>query len=152
MKFHALVAVALLVLGAGVLAAGGNDEAIQKDRKLMAGTWRVISYEKDGKKTPAEQLEKTRSIFSADGKAMVQREGKTIAQGSIKIDPAKKPKQSEAAYTEGELKGKTVLGIYEVDGDNMKICFSLPDKDRPTEFSSKEGSGHVLIVYKRDKP
>ena len=154
MRIHALLVMAAtsLVLGVGVLAAGGNDEAIQKDRKLMAGTWRVISYEKDGKKTPAEQLEKTRSIFSADGKAMVQREGKTIAQGSIKIDPAKKPKQSEGTYTEGELKGMKVLGIYEIDGGNMRGCYALPGNDRPTEFLSKPGSGHVLITYKRDKP
>ena len=152
MKMHALlvVAVAAFVVGAGVLTAGDEDEAIKKDRKQMAGTWRVISYEKDGKKAPADQLEKTRSILSDDGKATVQRDGKTIAEGNIKIDPTKKPKQSEATYTEGELKGKTVLGIYEVDGDSMKICFSLPGKDRPTEFSSKPGSGHVLIVYKRD--
>src|SRR5436309_2420264 len=90
MKIHALfvLAVAFLVVGAGVLTAGGEDEAIKKDRKQMAGTWRVLSYEKDGKKTAAEQLEKTRSTFSADGKAMVQREGKTIAQGTIKIDPS----------------------------------------------------------------
>jgi uncharacterized protein (TIGR03067 family) len=68
-----------------------------------------------------------------------------------KIDPSKKPKHSDATFTEGELTAKT-LGIYEVDGDNMKICYGLPGKDRPTEFSSKPGSGQVLIVYKRDKP
>lgn len=152
MYAHLVVAGAAIVVGAGVLKAGGETETIKKDQKQMAGTWRVISYEKDGKQATAEQLEKTRSIFSADGKAMVQREGKTIAQGSIKIDPTKKPKQSETTYTEGELKGKTVLGIYEIDGDSMKICFSLPGKDLPTEFSSKPGSGHVLITYKRDGP
>jgi uncharacterized protein (TIGR03067 family) len=153
MRFHGFISftIAFLVIAAGILPAG-NDEAVQKDCKLMAGTWRVLSIEKDGKKTTAEQLEKTRSIFNADGSAMVQREGKTIIQGNFKIDPTKKPKQSEATYTEGELKGKTVLGIYEVDGDSMKICYAFPGKDRPTEFSSKEGSGHVLIIYKRDKP
>lgn len=155
MKTHALVilAVASFVAATGVLTAGGDakENAIKKDRKLMAGTWRVLSLEKDGKKTTAEQLEKTRSIFSADGNAMVQREGKTVIKGNVKIDPTKKPKQSEATYTEGELKGKTVLGIYEVDGDNMRICYALPGKDRPTEFSSKPDSGHVLIIYKRDK-
>lgn len=152
MKTHALVilTVASFIAGAGFLAAG-NEEAIQRDRKLMAGTWRVLSIERDGKRTTAEQLEKTRSIFSADGTAMVQREGKTIIQGKIKIDPTKKPKQSEATYTQGELAGKTVLGIYEADGDSMRICYALPGKDRPTEFSSKEGSGHVLITYMRDK-
>lgn len=82
---------------------------------------------------------------------MVQREGKTIVQGSTKIDPTKKPKQSEATYTEGELKGKTVLAIYEIDGDNMKACAALSGKDRPTEFISEPGSGHVLITYKREK-
>lgn len=152
MKMHALaiLAVASVVVAAGVLPAG-NDEAIQKDRKLMAGTWRVLSIERDGKKTTAEQLEKTRSIFSADGSAKVQREGKTIIQGKIKIDPTKKPKQSEATYAQGELKGKTVLGIYEVDADNMRICYALEGQDRPTEFSSKPGSGQVLITYTRDK-
>jgi uncharacterized protein (TIGR03067 family) len=156
MKLYALlvVAVAAFVVGAGVLTAGGDakEEAIKKDRKQIAGTWRVISYEKDGKKTPAEQLEKTRTIYSADGKFMVQREGKTVVAGSTEIDPTKKPKQSEATYTEGELKGKTVLAIYEIDGDSMRGCYALPGKERPTEFSSKAGSGHVLITYKRDKP
>src|SRR5438309_2071015 len=139
-------AVASFVVGIGGLTAGGEDDAIKKDRKQIAGTWRVISFEKDGKKTPAEQLEKTRTIYSADGKFMVQRGGKTVVAGSTKIDPTKKPKQSEGTYTEGELKGMTVLGIYEIDGDNMRGCFALPGKDRPTEFSSKEGSGHVLIT------
>jgi len=154
MRIHALLVVvaASLIVGAGVLLAGSEDEAIKKDRKQMAGTWRVISYEKDGKKTPDEQLEKTRSIYTADGKAMVQREGKTVIRVNIKIDPTKKPKQSESTYMEGELKGKTVLAIYEIDGDNMKSCYAPPGKDRPTEFSSIPGSGHVLIVYKREKP
>jgi uncharacterized protein (TIGR03067 family) len=152
MKTHPflILGVAAFVLAAGILTAG-NEEAIKKDRKQMAGTWRPISYEKDGKKSPDEQLQKTRTTFSADGKVTVQREGKTIIQGVITLDPTKKPKQSEGTFTEGELKGKT-LGIYEIDGDDMRICYALPGKDRPTEFSSQPGSGHVLVVYKREKP
>ena len=151
MRFHGLIlfTVASLVLATGLLNAGGEDDAIKKDRKQIAGTWRVISFEKDGKKTPADQLEKTRTIYSADGKYMVQREGKTVVAGSTKIDPTKKPKQSEGTYTEGELKGKTVLGIYEVDGETWKHCFAI-DK-RPTEFGSKEGSGVTYIILKRVK-
>ncbi len=146
-KFLVVVA----FIGTGVLLAG-NDEVIQKDRKQMAGTWRVVSFERDGKKTPAESLESTRSVYKPDGTFMVKRDGTTVIQGSVKIHPTKTPKLSEATYTEGELKGKTVLAIYEIDGDNMRACYALPGKDRPTEFSSKPDSGHVLIVYKRDKP
>jgi uncharacterized protein (TIGR03067 family) len=153
MKRHALflLAVASFIVGAG-LAAGGDDEAIKKDRKQMEGTWRVITFEMDGEKAQAEQLEKRRSIYRADGTIIVQREGKTVTQGTTKIDPTKKPKQSEATFTEGELQGKRVLAIYEIDGDHMKACYALPGQDRPTEFSSKPGSGHILITYKREKP
>ena len=50
-----------------------------------------------------------------------------------------------------KTKGKTTLSIYEIEGDTLKICSVEPGKDRPTEFSSKPGSGHFLRVFKREK-
>ena len=45
----------------------------------------------------------------------------------------------EGTYTEGELKGMTVLGILqEIDSNNMRGCFALPS-GRPTEFSLQTG-------------
>ena len=152
MRFHGLIlfTVASSILAVGVLAAAGEDEAIQKDRKQITGTWRVSPLRKTAK-NDLPTTRKNQDDLQSDGKYMVQREGKTVVAGSTKIDPTKKPKQSEGTYTEGELKGMTVLGIYEIDGDNMRGCFALPGKDRPTEFSSKPGSSQVLIAYKRDK-
>ena len=44
------------------------------------------------------------------------------------------------------------LGIYEFSGsDNFKTCWSPAGKERPTTFASKEGSGHLLFVFKREK-
>ena len=50
----------------------------------------------------------------------------------------------------GPNQGKTILAIIEIDGDSMKACYDMEGKGRPTEFSTKEGSGHVLILYKRE--
>jgi hypothetical protein len=44
-----------------------------------------------------------------------------------------------------------LLGIYELDGDTVKFCFGGPGKERPTEFTTKEGSMRTLSVWKRDK-
>jgi len=142
-----LLVVFSFILGTVVVLAG--DDAVLKDRKQMAGTWRVVSHEKDAKKAPDDKLAKTKSIFAEDGKVTVQEDGKTTIQATHKIDPAKKPKQTDIAYTEGELKGKTVLGIYEIEGNDMKICYSL-GKDRPTDFAPK--AGRVVIIYKREVP
>jgi len=51
---------------------------------------------------------------------------------------------------EGATKGKTQLGIYELDGDKVKFCFAAPGKDRPTEFTADAGSLQTLSVWKRN--
>ena len=57
------------------------------------------------------------------------------------------------ATTDGELKGARSYGIYEFDGDTIKICLTQGDKkDRPTTFESKPGAMHSLSVLKKVKP
>jgi hypothetical protein len=46
---------------------------------------------------------------------------------------------------------KTALGIYELSGDTYKLCYAPPGKDRPKEFSAKEGTGYTLSVWQRKK-
>ena len=42
-------------------------------------------------------------------------------------------------------------GIYELDGDTLKVCYAIDGGKRPAEFKAKPGSKHVLIVFKRLK-
>jgi uncharacterized protein (TIGR03067 family) len=67
------------------------------------------------------------------------------------VEPAQTPKTVNATVTEGEGKGTTMLGIYELDGDTMKCCFDPEGKKRPTEFKTSEGSTVFLNVHKREK-
>ena len=60
------------------------------------------------------------------------------------------PKAADWKITsEGDLKDKTALGIYDVDKDTWKHCFGF-DK-RPEKFESKEGSKVTNAVLKRVK-
>jgi uncharacterized protein (TIGR03067 family) len=110
------------------------------------GPWRAISLVKDGKKTPQDQLEALGNKLEYNGSVMVQKEGDAI-QAHIKLDATKKPKHAEITFLQGEFEGQKALGIYKLDDDTLRLCYAPPGKDRPTEFSSNPGSGHVLIVY-----
>jgi uncharacterized protein (TIGR03067 family) len=75
-----------------------------------------------------------------------------VASGIIRIDSTKIPKEIDILDETGMKNGQTKLGIYELDGDTYTYCLAPPGKPRPTEFSSKEGSGYSLGVSKREKP
>jgi uncharacterized protein (TIGR03067 family) len=148
------LALALLATCLGLVRAGDDaqNEAIKKDRKLYEGTWRVVSLEVDGNKTADEDAQKIVVVNKADGSWTIQVDGKEVAKGTSTIDPTKKPKTIDLTTSEGDAAGKTALGIYEIDKDSRKVCIAKPEEERPTEFSSKAGSGHILVTFKREKP
>jgi uncharacterized protein (TIGR03067 family) len=139
------VAVLALALVGG---HAGADDA-KDDLKALQGTWTLISFERDGKDVKLQG--ETTAVCTGD-KFVVKRGEQVISAGTITLDPGKKPKATDATYTEGADKGKTFKGIYELDGDTVKFCRAgSPDDERPTEFKSKAGSGQFVAVYRRAK-
>jgi uncharacterized protein (TIGR03067 family) len=142
----------MMVLMSGLLiaAAGPQDDAAKKELKTFQGTWVLVSAQRDGKK---ESDEKAIKLIITDNKYSLTQESSAVIghRGTFLLDPAKKPKATDVTVTEGPDKGKTFLGIYELSSDDYKVCFAPASKERPTEFSSKPGSGNLLQVWKREK-
>ena len=69
----------------------------------------------------------------------------------IKIDPGKEPKQID--ILKKDKKGeRTILGIYEIKGDTLKVCFYASDTGRRTiELSTNDNRSVGLIVLTRAK-
>jgi uncharacterized protein (TIGR03067 family) len=148
-------AMAFLVAGPGLFAVAGDaeDEAFKKELAALKGTWRPVSVEVDGMKIPEERLKEAFITRDETGKVKGWRGDQLVMEGFVKkIDLTKKPRTIDSEITEGDNKGKTILGIYELDGDTFRVCVALPGTDeRPKEFSAKAGSGCALMVYKREK-
>jgi uncharacterized protein (TIGR03067 family) len=142
-----VLALALLAVG-GTLLGGDAKEAGENDLKKLQGTWQFVSHEVTGKPTPPEQLKKMKITFSGDNWS-VREDGNVIQQGMQTLDPTKKPAQVDMSVTEGEDKGSTMVGIYELKGDIFKVCFDLQGKERPTSFTPK--AGQLAAVIQREK-
>jgi uncharacterized protein (TIGR03067 family) len=130
-KLLAVVAVVLLV-------AADKDDAGKKDLEKLQGTWTYVSVESNGQKITEDQLTKMSITYSGD-KWAVKEDGKVAHAGTQKLDPSKTPHEIDSLITEGEGKGTTMLGIYEFKGDTFRVCFDPQGKERPKEFTPKEG-------------
>jgi uncharacterized protein (TIGR03067 family) len=144
MRPFGLIAVVVLI------AADARDDDAKKDREKFQGNWQLISAERDGKKTPQEDAKKITLTIQGD-KFILRKDSVIISEGTMTLDPTKKPKAINETLTTGPNEGKVFSAIYEIDDEHHKICFAALGKERPTEFSSKPGSGNILQVWKREK-
>jgi uncharacterized protein (TIGR03067 family) len=150
------VAVAVIVcLFAGVRSPAadrdGKEEAVAKDLQAFKGTWRLSYKEVDGKTLSEEEIKDVIGTGDGSGKFSVRREGKVIGEGTVKLDPAKTPKAIDITFTEGDRKGTTGVGIYEIESDAFRVCLARVGDGRPADFSARAGSGRTLVVYKRER-
>jgi uncharacterized protein (TIGR03067 family) len=77
---------------------------------------------------------------------------RTLRAGTLEVDPAQKPKHIDVTYSEGPFKGKTLHGVYALEGGTWQILYSLLGKDRPLALAGTAGEGQVLLILKREKP
>jgi uncharacterized protein (TIGR03067 family) len=132
-------------------AGDANEKGVAKDLQTFKGTWRLSSKEEDGKKFSEEEIKDIIATTDGSGRVSVRRGDKVIGGGTVKLDPTTKPKTIDITFTEGDRKGTTGLGIYEIDCDAFRVCVARAGDEPPTDFSTKAGSGRTLIVYKREK-
>ncbi len=78
--------------------------------------------------------------------------GKNSDKGTLKLDPAKKPKQIDlTTRKDGPFKGRNLPGIYELKGDTIVLCLNSEQPDRPSAFEAKEKTPMMLLTFQREK-
>lgn|SRR5262245_16131966 len=128
-----------------------RSETVMREMIKFQGTWNVESQETNGKAAPASDV-KGRTIFFG-GELFILRKGAELLQvGVTKIDPTKNPPTINATVTKGLYQGETMLGIYQFDGDQLKVCFEIEGVNRPTDFKTAAGEGRFVAVYRRVPP
>ena len=153
MKF--IAAVLLIVPAIGPSPARAEDpaprQAARDDLKKLQGTWECVAMEREGDQLPPESFKGSTAVYE-DDRVTLYREGEVFRRGIVTLDPSKSPKKINTWDLTGPYADDTVPGIYEVDDDTLKLCFSRPKVSRPVEFTTKKEPGFLYCVYKRKKP
>jgi RNA polymerase sigma factor (sigma-70 family) len=129
-----------------------SDASKDEDKKKLQGTWYTVEVESHGMKIPQERiLAKDVSLFvEGDQCTLKEAKGDANKEYTVRLDPTQKPKAIDIVYRNGANKGKTSLGIYELDGSTLRLCVGEPGDPRPTKFQG--GGTNTLEVFKREKP
>jgi uncharacterized protein (TIGR03067 family) len=125
--------------------------AVREELKRLEGTWDVVSMVQDGDDKPlVGTMKGLQAVIAGDQRTL--RAGTTVlVQGSFRIDPTTRPRTIDVTITRGASRGQVLEGIYDLDGDTLRVCLAAKGGPRPTEMSSKPDSGQTLMVHKAAK-
>ena len=133
----------LVAVGFGVAADEPKAEevkkkAVAKALETFAGTWEIVVAQPDKIVKEARKL-----VFRKDlTYSALDKDGTELWAGTFNIDPTATPKAWDHRSNEVAKKGGDALGIYELNGDTLKVCCVVgtwkekqwAGKPRPTEF------------------
>jgi uncharacterized protein (TIGR03067 family) len=150
------VAIAVLLFSPIRLFAAGVEGAdAQKELQKFQGAWVMTFGEMDGKKAADEHVKASKIIYEGNKIQIVvpNQTGESIIADIVKIDPTKNPKEMHFIRRNGPNAGKTLIAIYEFEGDGRyKFAFDPAGKMTLKEFVTKGGTGHVRNTWKRVLP
>lgn len=132
------------------LAADAADDAVKKELAAIEGEWYMAGGERDGRALPRNLVSNARRICKGN-ETTVLVNGQLFMKAKFTVDPAKQPKSLDYEVTEGRNQGTKQLGIYELDGDTMKICLADPGAERPMDFVTRGKRGYTVGVWKRER-
>lgn len=133
--------------------------AVAGDRDDLVGTWEVKVFHDDGRDrlsrigvSPPKKGREARVaklVFTDKECYLIRGDGRReMASGltnagfnSCKLDESKTPRTIDIDGFAGKQneKTKTYPGIYEIDGDKLRICYAETSSTRPSKF---ESDGH----------
>jgi uncharacterized protein (TIGR03067 family) len=124
--------------------AGPQDEQAKRALEKMQGRWKVETEVIEGKKTSAELLANTAILFKDDNLIWEPKEDNPTVK--IRLDPSKKPPTIDL------IDGKnTALGIYQLDGDTLRICWEDFNSGRARPKALKATKENRYLELKRAK-
>lgn len=119
-----------------------SKKALEKtpdDQANIQGHWRVVFAEDSGRASPQESLRDIRFVINQETMTMEFAGRKN--ESTYKLNPSTNPKSID--MTEN---GRTKLGIYDLQGNTLRICMSEDKPLRPTAFDSQPGSVNDLVL------
>jgi uncharacterized protein (TIGR03067 family) len=154
LKMKSLLWACLFVAACMATVAIAEEEkpkADQEDIKLIEGFWKIEQVVVNGIEIGLDEVKNFRVVNGADGSWSLQLAGEEVAKGTSSFDQTKTPKEFDFMSTDGDGKENRFVGIYELDENTRKICYTNDGSARPTEFASTPENQCVLATFARVK-
>ena len=106
----------------------------------LQGAWQQLSFEADGNPSASDENAAANvTVFSANDFTVYGIDGSVMLRGAFSLNEELRPKTVDWIDAIGPDAGKTLPGIYELDGDRLRFVVGESGGPRPTRFATRLG-------------
>ncbi len=145
--------------GPGGRAPGkAGDGAVKPspDADAIQGTWERVLDDREEDLRKSQEWEITGRTITIHYPAPMHGDGPPDDVMTYRLDPTRTPRAIDLTPTAGPRypKGRVLQGVYECDGNGLKVCFDRGDPStRPTALDAPAGRGTVVsFTFRREAP
>jgi uncharacterized protein (TIGR03067 family) len=120
------------------------DNPWDEDLDKLQGSWQVLDAENDGASNREEAKQYTWEIRG--DKYTINCNGKFAELWAVKVNSSRSTKTIDGTH---DITGKKLMGIYEIKGDILRICYDLTGNGRPDSFKAGKGDRRVVYILQR---
>ncbi len=146
-------ALEILVRDEGKVATSEVEEAaaegmVSDPAPEIEGEWTMVSGVRDGHPID-ERMVKSGKRTAKGNETTVSFGGQMVLRANYAVNKSAVPHHIDYLHTSGMFTGQRQCGIYQLDGDLLRLSFASSGMARPEDFSARPGDGRTVTVWRR---
>jgi uncharacterized protein (TIGR03067 family) len=117
----------------------------------LEGAWVPVSVNVSGQPLVVDELRVARFVLDHGGYRILDHDTACVDSGEYIVDESVQPPAMDIVGREGPNAGRTMLAVFELNGNRLTVCYDLEGKMRPPRPNAAAAEDqHILtIVYAR---
>jgi uncharacterized protein (TIGR03067 family) len=110
---------------------------------------KIAQHGLEGNQLPVDDLRVRYFVLEAGGYRIIDRSNRVVDDGRYLIDPSPAPPTMDIVGQSGLSAGRTMHAIYELEGDELTVCYDLQGGERPAGMRPRKNQMLLRITYTR---
>ena len=120
-----------------------------EERRPLEGAWAPVAVSVAGQSLEPSELRVRYLLIEGDGYRIIDRSNRVVDSGHYTLNTAHQPAAIDIVGDSGPNAGKTLCGIYRLDGDELTMCYDVEGGERPAGLAPRRDRVRLLITYER---
>ena len=115
----------------------------------LEGAWVPVSASMSGQELMVAELRVKYLVLDGHDYNIVDRSNQVVDRGEYLVNGSVKPWTIDIVGRDGPNAGRRMLAIFELQDDQLTVCYNLDGNNRPANMQTHEGQLLLSITYER---